>query len=171
MKYLITGGSGCGKSTWAEKLMAALPEKDRFYVATMQVCDAESVSRVERHRRQRQTLDTVTIERAKNIGASEISPGSAVLIEDIPNLLANEMFDGGEAERIVADVETLARKAGDIIIVTNEVFSDGIAYADGTAKYIKHLANINKRLAALCDCVVEVVYSIPVCLKGELPCV
>ncbi|MBQ3667687.1 MAG: bifunctional adenosylcobinamide kinase/adenosylcobinamide-phosphate guanylyltransferase, partial [Clostridia bacterium] len=46
MKYLITGGSGCGKSTWAEKLMAALPEKDRFYVATMQVCDAESVSRV-----------------------------------------------------------------------------------------------------------------------------
>ena len=35
MKYLITGGSGSGKSTWAEKLVRALPESEKFYIATM----------------------------------------------------------------------------------------------------------------------------------------
>ena len=53
MIVLVTGGSGSGKSTWAEKLVASLPNENRVYIATMQVYDAESVKRVERHRAQR----------------------------------------------------------------------------------------------------------------------
>ena len=49
MIVLVTGGSGCGKSTWAEKLVASLPNENRVYIATMQVYDEESVKRVERH--------------------------------------------------------------------------------------------------------------------------
>ena len=48
MIVLVTGGSGCGKSTWAEKLIASLPNENRVYIATMQVYDEESVKRVER---------------------------------------------------------------------------------------------------------------------------
>ena len=43
MIVLVTGGSGCGKSTWAEKLVSALPAEKRVYIATMQVYDEESV--------------------------------------------------------------------------------------------------------------------------------
>ena len=50
MIVLLTGGSGCGKSTYAERIVASLPEKKRVYIATMQVYDEESVRRVERHR-------------------------------------------------------------------------------------------------------------------------
>lgn len=48
MIVLVTGGSGCGKSTWAEKLVSALPAEKRVYIATMQVYDEESVQRVAR---------------------------------------------------------------------------------------------------------------------------
>ena len=44
---------------------------------------------------------------------------------------------------------------------------------DGLEKTIpdRQLAQINNAAAQLADCVVEVVYSIPVAVKGELPCV
>ena len=42
MIVLVTGGSGSGKSTWAEKLVASLPNENRVYIATMQVYDADS---------------------------------------------------------------------------------------------------------------------------------
>ena len=62
MIVLVTGGSGCGKSTWAEKLVSALPAEKRVYIATMQVYDEESVQRVARHRAQRANKGFTTIE-------------------------------------------------------------------------------------------------------------
>jgi adenosylcobinamide kinase/adenosylcobinamide-phosphate guanylyltransferase len=56
-------------------------------------------------------------------------------------------------------------------MVTNDVFSDGIDYEESTQEYLRQLAKINLQAAELADSVVEVVYSIPVCVKGELPCV
>ena len=53
MIVLVTGGSGCGKSTWAERLVETLPRENRVYIATMQVYDEESRQRVKRHREQR----------------------------------------------------------------------------------------------------------------------
>ena len=171
MKYLITGGSGSGKSTWAEKLVRALPESEKFYIATMKVYDDESVERVKRHRLQREGLGMTTIEMPANVSQAQISGGSAILIEDVPNLLANEMFGGGDPGRIAGDIYALSLKARDAVIVTNDVFSDGMSYGEGTMEYMRRLAGINAALARICDCVVEVVCSIPLCVKGELPCV
>ena len=49
MIVLLTGGSGCGKSTYAERIVASLPEKKRVYVATMQVYDEELPLAAHRH--------------------------------------------------------------------------------------------------------------------------
>jgi len=51
------------------------------------------------------------------------------------------------------------------------VFSDGVTYAESTQEYLRVLAEINRQAAALADCVVEVVYSIPIAVKGASPCV
>ena len=56
-------------------------------------------------------------------------------------------------------------------MVTNDVFSDGVAYEASTQEYLQKLAQINAAAADMADSVVEVVYSIPLCVKGEIPCV
>ena len=168
MIVLLTGGSGCGKSTFAEKLVAAMPREKRVYIATMQVYDDESVRRVARHRAQRADKGFITIECPKNLAGAEVEAGSTVLLEDLPNLLANEMFDGGDPARIVPALQNLAASCGSLVIVTNDVFSDGVVYPDSTQDYLRRLARINAAAARLADCVAEVVYSIPVMLKGSL---
>ena len=171
MIVLVTGGSGCGKSKWAEKLVASLLTENRVYIATMQVYDEESVKRVERHRAQRADKGFHTIECEKDLASADIADSSVVLLEDLVNLMANEMFDGGDVSRIVPALNILAKKCRHLIMVTNDVFADGIEYAESTQEYIRQLAQINNAAAQMADCVVEVVYSIPVCVKGELPCV
>ncbi len=170
MIALITGGSGCGKSTYAERIVAALPEEKRVYIATMQVFDEESRRRVQRHRAQRADKGFQTLERPLDLAGAEVEAGSVVLLEDLPNLLANEMFGGGDPSRILPALISLGERCRDLIIVTNDVFSDGVAYPDSTMDYMRRLAEINAAAAALADRAVEVVYSIPLALKGELPC-
>ena len=171
MIVLLTGGSGCGKSTYAEKLVAAMPEDRRVYIATMQVYDEESVRRVARHRAQRADKGFETVERPKDLAGLRLAPGSTALLEDLPNLLANEMFDGGDWTRILPGLRALAARCENLVMVTNDVFADGVIYPSSTDEYLRRLARINAGAAALADYAAEVVYSIPVPLKGEAPCV
>ena len=171
MIVLITGGSGNGKSAYAEALVDRLPDRNRVYIATMQAFDEESVRRVERHRARRAGRHFVTLERPKDIGHADIPPGCVALLEDIPNLLANEMFDGGDAAGVEGSLRTLADRCRHLIMVTNDVFSDGAIYPEPTQVYLRRLAQINAAAARMADYVVEVVYSIPVPLKGEAPCI
>ena len=171
MIVLVTGGSGCGKSTWAEKLIQTLPEEKRIYIATMQVYDRESEQRVERHRKQRADKEFRTVECEKDLAAAPIEDGSTVLLEDLVNVTANEMFDGGDPEQIVPSLRELAARCRNLVMVTNDLFSDGVEYSPSVKEYLQCLAEVNRQAAEMADCVVEVVYSIPVPVKGELPCV
>lgn len=170
MILLLTGGSGCGKSTFAEKVIDLLPKENRVYIATMRVYDDESVKRVERHRAARANRAFTTLEIPLNLAAADVPEGSTVLLEDLPNLLANEMFSGGDPARILPALKELAGKCLHLVIVTNETGSDGIRYDETTTEYIRLLAELNGDAAALADSVAEVVYSIPVWLKGEPVC-
>ena len=171
MIVLVTGGSGCGKSTWAEKLADTMPRSGRIYIATMQVYDEESRQRVLRHRAARAGLGFATLERCTDLAGAPVPPGSTVLLEDLVNLAANEMFSGGDAARIVPALRALASRCENLVMVTNDLFSDGGSYSDTVREYMRTLADINRQAADMSDCVVEVVYSIPVALKGVLPCV
>ena len=171
MIVLLTGGSGCGKSSYAERIVAAMPDKKRVYIATMQVYDEESVQRVLRHRTQRADKGFVTVECEKDLASAQIEEGSVVLLEDLVNLTANEMFDGGNVSRIIPALDDLAKRCAHLIVVTNDLFSDGEVYGESTQEYLRVLAAVNAHAARLADCVAEVVYSIPVLMKGELPCV
>ena len=71
--------------------------------------------------------------------------------------------------RICAGLERLAALAAPAVVVTNELFSDGIAYDPDTAAYLRCLAAVNRRAAALAGEVYEVVCGIPVRWKGGTP--
>ena len=170
MLDLVTGQSGSGKSAYAEKLAAE--SSHRWYIATMRVFGEEERRRVEKHRAMRAGKGFVTLECTgglENIVLPRPDSGSrtAVLLEDLSNLAANEYFDRkeGAPERILSGIEAVARQTDHLIIVTNEVFSDGTAYPEETMQYLNLLGILNRVLAGRADRVTEVVCGIPVILK------
>ena len=169
MLVVVTGGSGSGKSVYAEALITRLAKADKYYIATMKPFGAEG--------QQRQGSGFITVEQYTQIEKTAIPTGehTTALLECVSNLVANEMFDGGStrsAEELVCDITAgivnLYTRCCHLVIVTNEVFSDGNRYDRETAEYIRCLGTINRHLAKIADSVVEVVYSIPVKIKGDV---
>ena len=111
------------------------------------------------------------MEKAENLADAEIPTGSNILLEDLSNLLANEMFHshGGGFPAVRTGVEHVASFARHLTIVTNEIFSDGERYEGDTLRYQEQLAELNRELAEKADLVVEVVCGLPNILKGKLP--
>lgn len=165
MIVLVTGGSGCGKSAFAEDLVTRLPAERRIYVATLEAYDDECRRRVARHRAMRAGKGFTTVECPRDLAAAAIPPGGAVLLEDLPNLVAGEMF-GGDIARLAPALEALAARCRHLVVVSADVYADGIRYGPTTEAYRRCLARQAQWLAARADAVVEVVYSIPVWLKG-----
>ena len=170
MLTLVVGGAASGKSAYAERLVlqTALP---RYYLATMQVWDAECAARVEKHRRMRAEKQFETLECPLHLGTVRLPARGTALLEDLGNLTANELYDpagAGEAaaSAILDGLGRLAAQCEHLVVVSNEVFSGGANYAGDTDRYLKALAQVNNALAARADAVVRVVCGIPVYYKG-----
>ena len=173
MLTLVTGGSGSGKSAFAEDRVLSFGDAQRIYIATMHPFDEESHKRIERHQKMRAGKGFETVECYTGLKNVKLPAGCVVLLECMSNLTANEIFDpsgAGKAraeEEILAGVSRLAHQARNLVLVTNEIFSDGYRYEEETMEYQRILGNINVRLAEMADCVTEVVYGIPVRIKKE----
>ena len=94
-----------------------------------------------------------------------------VLLEDLGNLVANELYSPGgagkhTAEAVLAGLERLAAGCDNLIVVSNEVFSGGADYAGDTDQYLLALAQVNNAFAARADNVCRVVCGLPVYYKG-----
>ena len=170
MLALITGGASSGKSALAESLLQSLPGR-KIYLATMFPADAESHKRILRHRGLRAGKGFETVECFTDLSACGECAGAAVLLEDLPNLLANELFmpGGGGAERALKGLQTLQELCSDLIVVTGEVFSGGSSYSGETLSFLRDLAALNRELASRAGLVVETVAGVPNVLKGTLP--
>ncbi len=181
MVILVTGGSGSGKSEYAENRVLAcaefwkqkhfshLPcneEVHTIYVATMYPYEEESDKKIARHRSMRAKKQFETVECYTHLEELRIPSPSILLLECMSNLLANERYrPEGRPEQCVDVIRKgimhCAEQAEDLIIVTNEVSSDGICYDPETMQYIHLLGKINRMLTQIADEVVEVVYGIP----------
>ena len=208
MITLITGGSGSGKSAYAEKYICHVSNekgcKEKYYIATMQVFDDEGQRKIDRHRRLRAGKGFITIEQPRDIKKAVeklqsencLKTGRSALLECMSNLVANEMFppvdvsgmQAAEAKKetlddpenmndyetaqishvskkVLKEVSILSENVAELVIVTNNVFEDGVSYDQSTMNYIKAMGIVNRGLAAMAECVVEVVAGIPVAVK------
>lgn len=178
MMHLVIGGSGSGKSEYAERIVTACPaELPRYYLATMHAEDAESRERIARHRRIRAGKQFRTVEQPYGAAAAleRMECGDKViLLECLSNLVANEIFlregapetPAGTASRVASDVLTLRENARHLVVVTDNVFEDGIRYPASTEQYRAVLGEVCCRLAAEADTVTEVVSGCPIPWKG-----
>ena len=199
MLYIVTGGSGSGKSEYAEQTAVQCRNRTGgtlWYLATMRIWDDEGRKRVERHRRMRAAKGFETIERYTGLETlelretfEELNPAGldaeqetdslkyresrrvaqkqVLLLECMSNLVLNEFYDeeNGAEERILQGIKHLQKQCGDLIIVTNEIFSDGVTYDPESERYIELLGRINRELGQMADSVTEVVYGIPLAVS------
>lgn len=189
MFITVTGGSGSGKSGRAEEIAMKLAssckentdghftqEKSRLiYLASMDPSGPEAEARIRRHRLLREGKGFITIEKKNCL--TELDPaqlsGGTVLLEDLSNLVSNEMFASGgssipeeeTASLVLKDTDFLLQAAENLIVVMNEIFSDGLAYSSETESFLRVLGRLNGELAKRADRSYEVVYGIPVRLK------
>ena len=173
MQILITGGSGCGKSEYAETLCMELACGDKIYLATMSSEGVESQKRIKKHRAKRAGKGFTTAEFPVHPERIDCKPVDLVLLECLSNLVAGTMFEQPDhildadqtVERLKTELTLLAGKCADLVIVTNQICSDGETYDPYTAAYMEALAKINSFAAESADEVYEVVWGIPIPLK------
>lgn len=192
MIYLVLGGSGSGKSEYAENLAVELHDtagknSKLFYLAHMypyivdgtgeKRMDDETRKRIERHRTMRKSKGFETRELfcdMKNELAL-LENDTVLLSECMSNLLANEMYlpEGNLAEGICEEllfniiVNPIIKKSKEVaayVVVTNEIYLDKEMDAE-TVKYVKALGYINKCLVKYSKQAYEVVCGIPLALK------
>lgn len=171
MITLITGGSGSGKSEFAENIAVSFNSKDLIYIATMYPYDEECKKKIERHLNLRKDKNFKTFECYTGLKSLEISKGSTVLLDCISNVIANEMYneDGAKentVEEILKGIDSLSSQCENLVIVTNEIYSDGIEYDSETRRYIRYSSEICSEISKRAEGVIEVVYGIPCVIKG-----
>ena len=193
MMELVTGGSGSGKSAYAEEALcgpASSPDRgqgketgtqqdgQRNYIATMPSWDKETEKKIAKHRAMRAgkgfcTLEWYTdfeerLERADCPGME----GADILVECLSNLTANEMYmEGGAgnntADAVIRGILCLRDRCRNLVVVTNDVFSESAEDSPEMRIYKETLGRINCALAEASDRVTEVVCGITCTVKPE----
>jgi len=193
MLHIVYGGSASGKSSYAESFAMSLQGEGRLlYIATMYPykwntteIDPETMQRIERHRAMRADKGFDMVECYRHVEHIVAKRQDVLLLECMSNLLANEMYlepdsnagsDMAEtmspvSNKIVQALIDLSTRVQELVIVTNDVFSDGgsLTYDESTREYVKNLAEINCALAREAATVTEVVCGIPVIVKKNHP--
>lgn len=172
MRILVLGGSGSGKSEYAEQCVLEMSGGRRFYLATMEPFGKEGQARIDRHRKMREEKGFETVEQYRDLAGLVLEKPDTVLLECVGNLMANEMF-GPKAEeqekakeKVLEGIRALGKQAENLVVVSNDLGSDGIEYPRETEDYIQAMGHVNRVLAKEFDQVVEVVCGIPVLHKG-----
>ena len=177
MLALVTGGSGSGKSEFAENLCLSIHRKKgqipMVYVATMYPYDEEAYKKIGRHIELRKNKNFDTAECFTNLAGLNLkNPGTTVLLEDLSNLVSNEIWlEGGAGpdtdQAVQAGIEHILAQGADLVVVSNEISSDGMEYDPETAKFQKHIGMLNTWIAGKADFAAEIVYGIPLIHKGK----
>lgn len=187
MIALVVGGAKSGKSMFAQDLAKSLNESLKnyleedldseleddlekkngklYYVATMNPYDLEDLKRIENHLKEREGYGFNTIEETMNMGkvSKMIQKEDIVLIDSITSLVTNYMFQGKDffkevSEDILSGILEIINAAGDVVIVSDYLFSDSIQYDYYTESFRKEIGIINRKLAEVSDIVVECSY-------------
>ena len=179
MTYFLSGGAKCGKSSLAQDLTVALSKGGkRYYVATLIPSGAEDDERIKKHLADRAGLGFETVECFQNIMEclKDADKNGAFLVDSVTSLIQNSLFpveknyemDIAAANRCADELVEFARTVCHAVFVSDYIYSDAERYSESTEQYRKCLADIDRRLAKVCDTVIEVSAGQFTIHKGDL---
>ena len=180
MTILLSGGSKSGKSLFAQELTLRLANGGRrYYVATMIPADDEDRTRIRRHLAEREGMGFETIECGRELLAclQAADRNAAFLLDSTTALLMNALFpnpaacdmDENAAARCADELVVFSRSVRHAVIVSDYLYADAARYDGSTEVFRKALAHIDRKLAAVCDVVIEAAAGNFMLRKGELP--
>ena len=180
MTFFISGGAKNGKSTLAQNLSVALAGGGKhYYIATMISTGAEDDDRIRRHIADRDGMGFETVECYRNIlDCLKVADKDGVfLVDSVTAMAQNALFpveknyemDPAAAARCAEELVAFAKQVRHVVYVSDYIYSDAERYSESTESYRKCLADIDRRLAQVCDTVVEVSAGQYLVHKGELP--
>ena len=176
MTVFISGGAKCGKSSIAQDITVALAKDGkRYYVATMIPSGEEDQERIRRHIADRDGMGFETVECSKHVMAIADTEGT-YLVDSVTSLIQNALFpvernyemDLNAANRCADELVEFAHTVRHVVFVSDYIYSDAERYSQSTEMYRKCLADIDRRLAKICDTVIEVSAGQIVIHKGDL---
>lgn len=179
MTCFISGGAKCGKSFLAQDLAVALSRGGKlYYVATLIPSGSEDDDRIRRHLADRDGMGFETVECFCNIMEclNTTDMEGTFLVDSVTSLVQNSLFpveknyemDISAANRCADELVTFARTVRHAIFVSDYIYSDAEPYSESTEMYRKCLADIDRRLAKVCDTVIEVSAGQAIIYKGDL---
>ena len=179
MTVFISGGAKNGKSTLAQDLAVELAAGGKhYYVATMISTGAEDDERIRRHIADRDGMGFETVECFTDImDCLKTADADAVfLVDSVTALVQNAMFpvernyemDTDAAIHCGESLVKFARTVRHAVFVSDYIYSDAQRYDQSTEEYRRCLAAVDRRLAAVCDTVVEVSAGQRIVHKGKL---
>ena len=179
MTVFISGGAKNGKSTLAQDLAVELAAGGKhYYVATMISTGAEDDERIRRHIADRDGMGFETVECFTDIMdcLKTADAGAVFLVDSVTALVQNAMFpveknyvmDTDAAIRCGESLVEFARTVRHAVFVSDYIYSDAQRYDQSTEEYRRCLATVDRRLAAVCDTVVEVSAGQRIVHKGKL---
>lgn len=127
MIELIYGGSGSGKSSFAENEIMKIKNSQNFYIATMKNLDSESQRKILRHKEMRKNKNFITIEQSENLSEAgkiicDFKNQQKVLNQIVnlknPQKLQNQQNKNG-TKKISVLLECLSN------LLANEMFKNG----------------------------------------------
>ena len=169
---LLYAGSASGKSHIAEDMAVNIAKRrgtGLIYIATMEANSDAAKARIKKHRAAREGKGFYTIEEPYRLVTHAFSVrNKTVLLECVATYCSNVYYKnkGSQiastneiyemADDIVTQILKLKENAYELVIVTNNLFDDGVKYDEWTESYLKLLAIVNSNLAKECDRFFEV---------------
>lgn len=177
MTFLISGGAKSGKSAFAQSLAMRLSAHcRRYYAATLISTGAEDDERIRRHLADRDGLGFETLDCQRGVLSclSSAESDSVFLVDSVTSLLQNAIFppeldyvpQPDAAARCADELAEFARRVRHAIFVSDYIYSDAERYSESTELYRRALAALDRRLASVCDTVIEVSAGLPTVHKG-----
>lgn len=167
---LVLGGASSGKSSFAERLVDFY-NISKCYIATAQAFDDEMRAKIHAHKMAR-GADWTTLEVPHHLprALAEIERDQVVLVDCATLWLSNRMLDesdlGSDINALLAALETCKNP---VIVVSNEVGQGIVPQTSLGRRFRVAQGQLNQRVAAKAELVVQVIAGLPQVLKGTLP--
>ena len=170
MITFILGGVKGGKSMLAQFIAKRLSENSGgrlIYLATMLSGDEEDEKRIARHVKDRENWGFETVEESYSLAdiVEHFSEKDVILLDSITAYVQNIVFrdptkiNNITGEEIYAHIASLSNSVGNIVIVSDYIFSDAVQYNEEIETYKEILGCVHSLIARDSDVVIECAYS------------